>query len=418
MSENRKAPGVSIMRYLEDCRSQIIERCTECGMCIEHCEIKPYTALKNADPVRLVQDMKTFLVSGRHNEQVISFAHQCINCLECTVHCPEGLEVSAVPVLAKARLVAEGIETPPLLELARPCQEYSYQHILSALQTAPNERWWLEDIPERLEQHDVVVFFGCHEMIFPDAMVATRDILQLLGLDAVFIGGGKSLCCGAVHLNTGAPSTAEQLCQGLVEKLEGFRPKTVLLTCPTCVYVLDRGASRNGTSPVRYLHLAAFLAERVESLPFKQEVNRRITVQDPCFTARGLGDYESPRKVLSAIKGIQIVEMEHNRENALCCGYSATGSTSPETAEAFIGNRLREAFEAGAEIIANVCAGCQLAYLPYERSRGVEPVMFAKIVAQGLGNHIAITDNHIFEPTRFRQFLGANHEFGLIQLFY
>lgn len=372
---------VSIKRYLEDCLQEIRDKCTGCGQCVANCEIKPFTALREGDPVRLGQAKRDYLVSGAYDREVYDFVFQCINCLECTLHCPEGIEAGATPVLAKARLVREGRDAPPMLKLAQPCQKYSYQSVLSALQTTPAEKWWLEDIPEDPEPHDIVVFFGCHDVIFPAAMAATRDILARMKMDFVSIGGGKSLCCGAVHLNTGEPEVADAMCRTLVEALERFRPSTVLFTCPTCVYVLAKAAA---SSPVRYLHLSRFLADRIDRIEFSKGIRRRVTVQDPCFTARGLGDYESPRQVLSAIEGIELVEMEHNRERALCCGWSAKGNSDPSVPDAFMKNRLREAREAEADAIVNLCAGCQLAFFMYEKETGVDSLMFPEVVAQAL----------------------------------
>lgn len=376
---------VSLERYLEDSLQEIREKCTGCGEGVANCEINPFTALKDADPVGLAQAKRDFLVSGEFDQEVYDFVFQCINCLECDVHCPEGIDASATPVLAKARFSRDGHAVPPMMELARPCQRYSYQEVLSAIQTKPSEKWWLEEIPENPETHDIVVFFGCHDIIFPATMAATRDILKEMGEDFVAIGGGKNLCCGAVHLNTADPDTADRMCRDLVEGLERFSPSTVLFTCPTCVYVLEKASREHSATGARYKHLSKFLAGRRGRLVFKKGISKHVTVQDPCFTARGLGDYESPREVLSAIEGVELVEMEHTRERALCCGWSAKGNPDPSVPDAFMRNRLREAKEANAETVVNLCAGCQLAFFPYEKEMELESATFPEIVAEAMG---------------------------------
>jgi Fe-S oxidoreductase len=388
----RRAAGmldVSLNEYLRKCLEEIQDKCTGCGECVANCEINPFTALRETDPTRLGTAKRDFLVSGEFDQEVYDFAFQCINCLECDVHCPEGITASATPVLAKARFAREGHPLPPMLELARPCKRYSYQDVLSAIQTTPAEKWWLEEIPETPDPHEIVVFFGCHDLIFPSAMAATRDILNEMGEDFVSLGGGKSLCCGAVHLNTADPETADRMCRELVAGLERFRPSTVLFTCPTCVYVLEKASREHSEGRVRYQHLSKFLAERMDRLAFKKCVRKRFTVQDPCFTARGLGDYESPRQVLSAIEGVELIEMEHTRERALCCGWSAKGNPDPAVPEAFMMNRVREAKVADADAIVNLCAGCQLAFFPYEEKTGVESFPFPEVVAQALGICVA-----------------------------
>ncbi len=375
---------VSLEKYLERCRREILDRCTACGNCIANCEIKPYTALRDKDPEQLVKAIKRFLEIGTYEQAVYDFAFQCINCLDCTAHCPEGLEASAIPVLVKAKLVQDGYDAPPLLKIAQPCQTNSYQRILGALQTKPADVWWLEEVPRNAEPHEVVLFLGCHEVIFPHAMAATRDILSALGLDVVAVGGGKSLCCGAVHLNTADPETADAMGKNLVESLGRFKPKIVIFTCPTCVYMVRKTASReSAASCVRYQHLSEFLSERLDRIHFRKSVRGRFAIQDPCFTGRGLGDYESPRKVLSAIKGVELVEMKHNRRQALCCGASAIGN--PDVGKPFIRNRLEEAHKVGADTVVNLCAGCQLAFFRYEKDFGLTAKLFSEVIADAMG---------------------------------
>ncbi len=378
----------SLKEYLERCRREILERCTSCGACAANCEIRPYTALKDADPAKLVEATKRFLESGEYEQAVYDYVFQCINCLECTIHCPERLDASAIPLLAKEKLVRDGHDAPPLMKMAQPCQRYSYQMMLSALQTKPSDIWWLEDVPQNPEHHDIVLFLGCHEAIFPSAMKATRDILVAMGVDFVAVGGGKSLCCGAVHLNTADIGMAHEMCMNLVESLERFRPRKVLFTCPTCVYVVRKALLNRQTkrSPT-YQHFPNFLGERIDTIPFGTLPNKRFTIQDPCFTARGMGDYDSPRRVLSAIVGAKLVEMKHNREKALCCGASALGN--PEIAQAFIRTRLQEAREAGADAVVNLCAGCHLAFFKYEKEFGIESRQFSEVVAEAMGIEVA-----------------------------
>ncbi len=378
---------VSLNDYLERCRNEIMERCTGCGNCVAHCEIRPFTALRNTDPMQLVRAVTLYLETGEFDQLAYDFAFQCINCLECTTHCPERLEASALTVLAKNRFVKDGYDAPPLLKIAQPCQSHSYQNILAAMQTKPADVWWLENVPRDVEPHEVVLFLGCHEMIFPHSMAATRDILAALELDFVSVGGGKNLCCGAVHMNTADPATAHDMGRNLVESLERFRPKTVIFTCPTCVYMIRKTASgESGLSPVRYVHLSQFLAERLRTIPLVKPLRGRFTIQDPCFTGRGLGDYDSPRRVISAIKGVELVEMKHNHERALCCGASALGN--PEVGRPFIRNRLQEARDAGADTVVNLCAGCQLAFFRCEKEFRLESKTFSEAVAEAMGIEI------------------------------
>ena len=46
----------------------------------------------------------------------------------------------------------------------------------------------------------------------------------------------------------------------------------------------------------------------------------KVTIHDSCHMGRVSGVYEEPRDLIKAVPGVELVEMEDNRENGLCCG--------------------------------------------------------------------------------------------------
>ena len=79
-----------------------------------------------------------------------------------------------------------------------------------------------------------------------------------------------------------------------------------------------------------------------------------VTFHDSCHAGRAQGIYEPPRDMLKAIPGVDYVEMEHNREEGLCCGSVLTlvGETpvAPDSrrAPAAGGRRRRRRHRGGA----------------------------------------------------------------------
>ena len=85
----------------------------------------------------------------------------------------------------------------------------------------------------------------------------------------------------------------------------------------------------------------------------------KITYQDPCFLGRHNSEYEAPRRLLEALPGVEIVEMEHRKVDGLCCG-GGGGRMWLEThpGERFSDIRVVEASQSGASILATACPFC------------------------------------------------------------
>jgi Fe-S oxidoreductase len=86
-----------------------------------------------------------------------------------------------------------------------------------------------------------------------------------------------------------------------------------------------------------------------------------VTYHDPCFLARRNDEYDAPRSIIHSIPDLELVEMERNGENALCCGGGGgnlftdmigSGSNSPARV------RVREAVSTGASILVVTCPYC------------------------------------------------------------
>ncbi len=106
---------------------------------------------------------------------------------------------------------------------------------------------------------------------------------------------------------------------------------------------------------------AKFLAELLDDgrlRPSRLVGNAAVTYHDPCYLGRDAGVYEAPRRLLEAVPGVKLVEMEHNRERALCCG-GGGGSIWMENNDARqVTRRIREPMDAGAPVLATACPYC------------------------------------------------------------
>jgi Fe-S oxidoreductase len=116
-----------------------------------------------------------------------------------------------------------------------------------------------------------------------------------------------------------------------------------------------------GPLPFEIVHITEFLARELPAadVAFKTGSKRTVTYQDPCRLGRRSGVYDAPRDLISLVPGTILSEMEHNRENAVCCGTTAWMECSTCSKLMQI-KRLKEAEAVGAQTIITACPKCQI----------------------------------------------------------
>jgi len=91
-------------------------------------------------------------------------------------------------------------------------------------------------------------------------------------------------------------------------------------------------------------------------------VLNQCVVQEPhkSFNRGTHGIYEAPRKILQAIPGIELREMERIREYSFCCGSGGgVKSAFGEMAMWAASERLAEAEATGAGMLVTSCPWCE-----------------------------------------------------------
>jgi Fe-S oxidoreductase len=125
------------------------------------------------------------------------------------------------------------------------------------------------------------------------------------------------------------------------------------------------------------MHITEFLAELIENdkLTFPEDNGfngSMVTYHDSCRLGRFMGVYDAPRKILGAIPGLKLSEMEHNRNRSLCCGVS-NWTNCTNTSRSIRAERLLEAKATKAETLITSCPKCQIHLKCYTNNEFVEP---------------------------------------------
>ncbi len=137
------------------------------------------------------------------------------------------------------------------------------------------------------------------------------NILQKLGVDFVLLKDSE-VCCGYPALSLGYRPEFEDLRVKNVELFKKNGIKKIITSCPSCYLIF-----KEYYKEFKVEHVTQTLVKYLRNLPVKFE--EKITYYDPCNLARKGNIVNEPRAILETL-GFEIVELESNKENTICCG--------------------------------------------------------------------------------------------------
>lgn len=332
------------------------EGCTACGQCVMVCPIVPLTAIRDENPTEVMESVIDLYRHGAIDNKVETRIYSCMGCRRCKSHCPEDLDPGLGLCLAGNILHEKGAPIPRALSFLLPETKFNLMKAVEAFQVTPEKRPWITDAHgEKPTPAKTVLFTGCTGIMQPDLVLTTLELLRRIDPTATVLGG-VDYCCGDTILRAGKTQLARDHFLRLIKGLNAFSPEDVVFLCPTCKMYFDQYRPKTKWSRQ---FVTNFLSEHLDALGVFKEIKATVTIHDACHLVRGEApDSESPRKLLKSIPGIEIIEMENSREDALCCGATVMASMGSPGLK-LRAQRLKQAENSGAEIMSLYCPACQ-----------------------------------------------------------
>jgi len=341
-------------------REQML-RCNRCGYCQAACPVydvlrrEPMTARGRIQLLRALSEGRLPL-----SDMLSRLVYCCTDCQSCLVSCPGGVQTDEIFAAARQVLAASGCLPSTLSELEARVRS---SHNISG---EPNENrlLWAENLSTRpddlvgKEGAEVLLFTGCVSALYPMAYGILQDLVEiLLAAEVDFTTlGTDEWCCGYPLLSAGLPFT-DVMAHNL-EAVKATGARTLVTTCPSCYHMWKHSYAPDF---VQVKHSTEFLADLVEAgrVPLRR-LEMRVTYHDPCDLGRKSQVYDAPRRLIRAIPGVELVEMEDSRQNAMCCGGGGNlESLNPDLSRAIARRRLEQAQAVGAEAIVSACQQCE-----------------------------------------------------------
>jgi len=387
-------------------------RCVHCGLCLNHCPTYRLWGQEADSPRGRIRQM-LLVDQGRLEvgKTFVEHIDRCLDCRACETACPSGVEYGKLVELARAQieqkyrrpfasrllrnLVYRGLLPYPnrIAAVARCARLYQTTGLARAARRSgilrllglgereqllpPIDRDFFfrecgKTFPARGARRARVAFFaGCiAQVTFSELNRSTIRVLEANGCEVVV--PAAQVCCGALAAHAGMRGIARRLARRNFEAFRAADFDAIITNAAGCGSTLkeyeqlfasesDEAAgaglaeAREFSSRVR--DVTEFLAEigltaKLDSWPV------RVTYQDSCHLAHGQKIREAPRKLLSSVPGLELIEM---RLADQCCGSAGVYNVTETRASLeLLAQKMDCARQTQAQVIVTANPGCLL----------------------------------------------------------
>lgn len=350
------APFKEAVGMIKDAGGEAFRLCFQCGLCTVSC---PWNHVRTFLPHKMITQAKFGLVDLEGEDWWM-----CSTCDMCVSRCPR--EVAITDIIRSVRRI--------VLELEYRMVPESLRSAMGSL-TGLGNPWggerdrrgdWAGDMDIPVFSKDTeLLYFPCCTPAYDPKMAniarATGRILRETGADFGILGVKES-CCGESVRKAGNDGLFKKLAKSNIDVFNEEGVKEIVVSSPHCYSTFKEDYPRLG-GDFSVIHFVQYLSRLIDEggLKFTKELKKKVVYHDPCYLGRHSGIYDEPRKVLSSIPGIELMDEVDSRENSLCCG-GGGGRIWMETrkAERFSDILVEQAIELGADILATACPYCIL----------------------------------------------------------
>jgi Fe-S oxidoreductase/FAD/FMN-containing dehydrogenase len=374
--------------------------CSQCGYCVDECDQFYGRGWESQSPRGKWFWLREF-VEGRRdwNQKMVDSFLACTTCELCVRRCSASLPIEPSWMKLRGRLITDEhrMTFPPFEMMA---EALDAEGDIWAGYRKDRSAWFPADLvaahgPGHTSSN--VYFAGCTASYCEkDIGIASVRLLDHAGVDFTYLGEEES-CCATPMLVAGKWDLFAATMKRNITAVKNAGGDTVLTSCPACDmmwrHVYPEWARKLGIAyDITARHYSEVLAERIVAGTFTfpatgHTTPETVTWHDSCHIGRASGVYEPPRELIKAVPNTTLVEMDHNREAAHCCGSVLTLIKDPAVAADVGGVRLEEALDTGARKVLALCPCCefQLRVSRDTKQLPIEVVDLAHFAAAALG---------------------------------
>ncbi len=339
-----------------------LDKCMKCGFCRELCPATGFYNWEANSPRGRIQLLKALMdrelptASGYLSDRLYS----CMTCGYCFRRCPAGVKTYEAFEAAKAMKVIQSKAPQEFGKLLKNISKFGNPF------GEPREKRgdWLPSGIELSDNPEILYWAGCAASYrLKDTAISMTRILEAAGINFTTLGYEEEEC-GSVLTRIGQWTEARKIAENNKEKFEKVGAKLLLTSCPACfkAFVKDYPKLFGIDLKLEVLHSSQIIERLISAGKLAPpRLNLKVTYHDPCYLGRHLNVYDSPRKVIKAIPGVELKEHPKSRWQSTCCGAGGAASfkyAHESLANEQAGKRVKQLKWTGAEAIVTACPFC------------------------------------------------------------
>jgi len=351
--------------------ADILHRCFRCGYCKLPSD---YTDLNC--PSYLKFRFETYSPGGRMwllrawldgeietSSRLAEILFSCVACGNCVEHCtfPEfKADLLETFTAGREEIVNEGTVPPAVRDYFKAVSVYGNPYKLSEDQREE----WAEGLGlEPYKGQEYLFFVGCAGSFDERGQKMARAVAKQLKGGGISFGilGAEERCDGNEVRSLGEAGLFAELAKKNVQIFQDKGVKKIIALSPHAYHAIKNEYPKFGGNFQVY-HYSQILSALIEQEKnYKNDSPLRVTFHDPCYLGRHNWEYQAPRKILEALPGVDLKEMDRAKADALCCG-GGGGNFYTDVLGGGVDSsarvRVLEAVQTGAEALAVACPKC------------------------------------------------------------
>ena len=212
----------------------------------------------------------------------------------------------------------------------------------------------------------VSLFIPCTvDLFLPHIGEATVTLLRRLGVDPIY--HEEQTCCGQPAMNSGYQREARKAARHFIRVFG--EDEIIVSPSGSCVCMAKvhypelfekepEWRRRAEELAPRLFELTQYLVDVLKVDDVGASFSGKVAYHESCHILRGLGVSVQPKKLLSAVKGTQLVPLTASES---CCGFGGEFANDfPDISESMVRDKVENYLASGADLLLLCEPGCLL----------------------------------------------------------